>query len=132
MGYRGGVRLDEDNRWTAQDPLSRHAAGRLDVHAVGGGLRPDPAAEAAGWRGVVAPGVCSLRGRQPKFHRPARQNLSELPLMVHYQPASAAENSGNSNRSGVFPQPANASTTRAREEQPVGKCLIQCTLMITP
>jgi RNA-directed DNA polymerase len=25
--------------------------------------------------------------------------------MVHYQPASAAENSGNSNRSGVFPQP---------------------------
>jgi len=27
--------------------------------------------------------------------------------MVHYQPASAAENSGNSNRSGIFPQPAN-------------------------
>ena len=28
----------EDDRRTAQDALSRHAAGRLDVHAVGGGL----------------------------------------------------------------------------------------------
>src|SRR3954463_4476409 len=32
--------------------------------------------------------------------------------MVHYQPASAAENSGNSNRSGVFPQPVRASSSR--------------------
>src|SRR3982751_3309580 len=70
--------------------------------------------QAAGCRGVVAPGVCSLRGRQRKFHRPARQNLSELPLTVHYQPASAAENSGNRNRSGVFPQPVKACLAYAK------------------
>jgi site-specific DNA recombinase len=60
--HRRGVRLDQDDRWTAQDALSRHAARRLDVHAGGGGLRPDPAAEAAGCRGVATPGVCSLPG----------------------------------------------------------------------
>ena len=56
---RGGVRLDEDDRRTAQDALPRHAAGGLDVHAVGGGLQSDPATEAAGCRGV-APATRSL------------------------------------------------------------------------
>ena len=47
-----------------------------------------------------------MPGRRCKFHRPARQNLSEFPLTDHFQPASAVRNSGNGNRSGVFPQPA--------------------------
>ena len=36
QAHRGGVRLDQDGRWPAQDPSSRHVSGRLDVHLRGG------------------------------------------------------------------------------------------------
>jgi hypothetical protein len=51
-----------------------------------------------------------LPGRRCKFHRPAWQTLSEFTLTDPFSPASAARNSANSNRSGVFPQPVSAGT----------------------
>jgi hypothetical protein len=70
LSQRMRKRIEEVFGWVktggraAQNTRPRHAACRLDVHAVGGGLRPDPAAEAAGCRGVAAdtrrlPKACS-------------------------------------------------------------------------
>jgi hypothetical protein len=60
-----------------------------------------------------------LPGCRCKFHRPARQNLSELPLTTHHQPAPAAKNSGNSTRSRVFPQPAKRPVPGSSNSRPV-------------
>ena len=58
QAHRGGVRLAQDGRRPAQNPSSRHRSGRLDVHLRGGRLQCCAHPEAAGWHGVVMPGLC--------------------------------------------------------------------------
>ena len=71
---RGGVRLDEDRGWDAQDTSSRHRAGRLDVHPDRGCLQPAADAEAAGCRGVTRPGLCPKRPRRRNLRRQGQGN----------------------------------------------------------
>ena len=79
---RGGVRLDQDHRRPGQDQLPRHRPGRLVLHAGGGGVQPDPPAQAAG-----SPAVTCL---PPTIVRPVRRCRSapapRCPRLPHSAP----------------------------------------------
>jgi hypothetical protein len=66
---RGDLRLGEDGGRAAQDALSRHRAGWLDVRSVGGGLQSGAHAEAAGCRGIATPAEPHQVLLDRDFHR---------------------------------------------------------------
>src|SRR4051812_4531159 len=53
QAHRGGVRLDQDRGWTAQDQVPRPRSGRVGLRLCRGGVQPGAAAQAHGWSGVV-------------------------------------------------------------------------------
>jgi len=60
---RGGLRLDQDHRWTGANQVPRPRARRMGLHLRSRRLQSGSAAKASGGLGLKAPANCRLIGR---------------------------------------------------------------------
>ncbi len=60
--HRGGVRPDQDDRRSGEDPISRRRAGASCLYVRGCGLRPRASARASGSSAMTGPAECQVIG----------------------------------------------------------------------
>jgi hypothetical protein len=68
---RGGVRLGQDHRAAGQNQVPRHRTGRLGLHPRGGGVQPDPPAQAAAQRAMNPSSQLPRRRDRPQPSTPS-------------------------------------------------------------